>query len=159
MAARFAQKYTQRIQALILLVSLILLPRSITFTERWNSVGVPYHAPEPSVFPTAHLNKLYKPMLGFEPFGYMEWFLTPGAPNLISEDVSQTTIGSSPRSDSFKGLTCSFQLESCVHALLSEDVGRSFCDRGVLQANLSQDVKVPCAPWVKDDVSSAFCLR
>lgn len=66
--------------------------RSYSTIREKNSVGVPFFPPEPGVFDAALLNKLFKPAMGYEPFGYMEFFITPEAPKIISEHVRQKLI-------------------------------------------------------------------
>jgi soluble epoxide hydrolase/lipid-phosphate phosphatase len=51
-------------------------------------VGVPFMPPDGSPFPVELLNQTFAPILGFEPLGYIDFFLKPEAPKIIQEHVS-----------------------------------------------------------------------
>lgn len=53
---------------------------------------MPYFPPTGRVFDTGLFNNLFKPIIGIEPYAYMEWFVAKdsGAANVITEHVSKT---------------------------------------------------------------------
>ncbi|KAF8310950.1 alpha/beta-hydrolase [Clavulina sp. PMI_390] len=109
-ATRFVLKHPQLVESLI-------------------QVGIPFWPPEddPKPFDIQGYNEMFKPLMGFEPIGYMPFLVTKEAPKLISDHV-ETFI------------RCIWDSEPDFSS------GHTFCDTGTLEANLRAD-RVPPVPY------------
>ncbi|KAF8312243.1 alpha/beta-hydrolase [Clavulina sp. PMI_390] len=97
-------------------------------SERLILIGAPFWPPERNPLDIDLINNTLEPILGFEPLAYMEW--------LVSDEAA-TVASTHP--------------EALVRLIFGEDMAHMWCDRGMLERNLKQDVKLPTPQWISEE--------
>ncbi|KAF8312246.1 alpha/beta-hydrolase [Clavulina sp. PMI_390] len=108
-AARFALKYPE-------------------ITERLILVGVPFRPPGQGPLNTKAINDRVKPIVGYEPLAYMDWFVSDEAPKVTSEHP-----------------------EALIRLMFDKDLAHLWCDHGALEQNLKKDMKPSTPEWISED--------
>ncbi|KAF8310949.1 alpha/beta-hydrolase [Clavulina sp. PMI_390] len=98
-------------------------------------VSIPFWPPEddPKPFDIQGYNEIFKPLMGFDPIGYMLFLVTEEAPGLISEHM-ETFV------------RCIWYSQTKLSG------GYTFCDSGALEANLKTDREFPAPYWATEEV-------
>ncbi|KAF8308796.1 alpha/beta-hydrolase [Clavulina sp. PMI_390] len=116
---RLALKYPQHVEGLV-------------------QVAIPFLPLEAKPLDVQGLNAMFKPLIGYDPLGYMPFMASDGALKLLSEHT-----------------------ESFVRLLYDDSTNlasaRTFYDTGALENSLKADLKPPTPSWVTEQASSGYC--